>query len=139
MLNVARLCQIGWIAKMVKTTKKLGSSADSKAPGLAPAGAARDVEGALKILEGKDKTRIIFHLLAEPVLQLAQLERVIPAASQKLLIQQLRELERDGLVRRAGDSEVPAAVEYALTGAGRALRPALLQLREWAALRRVEI
>ena len=124
---------------MVKTNKKLGSSPDSKAPGRAPAGAARDVEGVLKILEGKDKTRIIFHLLAEPVLQLGDLERVIPAASQKLLIQQLRELERDGLVRRAGESEVPAMVEYALTGAGRALRPALLQLREWSALRRVEM
>ena len=70
---------------------------------------------ALKVLEGRWKMIIIFHLFARPVLRFSELERAIPAVSQKMLIQQLRELERDGIVRRTVHPQVPPKVEYSLT------------------------
>ncbi|MET0274524.1 MAG: helix-turn-helix domain-containing protein [Phenylobacterium sp.] len=97
--------------------------------------AAHGVEDALKILEGRWKMRILFHLFARPVLRFSELERAIPAVSQKMLIQQLRELERDGLVARRVYPQVPPKVEYALTEVGQELCPALDALLEWAAIR----
>ncbi|MFL9824141.1 winged helix-turn-helix transcriptional regulator, partial [Rhodoplanes sp. SY1] len=63
------------------------------------------------------------------------LERAIPAVSQKMLAQQLRQMERDGLVRRTVHPQVPPKVEYGLTDWGQALCPALDALLTWAALR----
>ena len=87
------------------------------------------------MLEGRWKLVIIFHLFVQPVLRFSELERAIPAVSQKMLIQQLRELERDGIVRRTVHPQVPPKVEYALTQFGSALCPALDALLKWAALR----
>ena len=56
--------------------------------------------------------------------------------SQKMLIQQLRGLERDGIVERTIHPQVPPKVEYKLTTAGKALRPALRALLAWATLRK---
>jgi DNA-binding HxlR family transcriptional regulator len=98
--------------------------------------AADGVEETLKILEGRWKMLILFHLFAQPVLRFSQLERAIPKISQKMLIQQLRELERDGMVTRTVYPQVPPKVEYALTPIGRELCPALDALLEWGALRR---
>jgi len=97
--------------------------------------AASGSEGALRILEGRWKLVIIFHLFARGTLRFSDLERAIPAVSQKMLIQQLRELERDGVVRRTAYPQVPPKVEYDLTAWGKALCPALDALLEWAALR----
>jgi DNA-binding HxlR family transcriptional regulator len=58
------------------------------------------------------------------------------AISQKMLIQQLRELERDGIVLRTIYPQIPPRVEYQLTKVGIALRPALRALLAWAALRK---
>ncbi len=101
----------------------------------AAADAAQDTEKALKMLEGRWKLVIIFHLFVRPVLRFSELERAIPAISQKMLIQQLRELERDGIVRRTVHPQVPPKVEYALTKFGQALCPALDALLKWASLR----
>ena len=87
------------------------------------------------MLEGRWKMVIIFHLFACEVLRFSELEKAIPAVSQKMLIQQLRELERDGIVTRTVHPQVPPKVEYALTKWGQAMCPALDQLLEWAALR----
>ena len=65
----------------------------------------------------------------------SELERAIPKASQKMLIQQLREMEADGLVRRIVHHQVPPKVEYGLTGWGQALCPALDALLFWAGQR----
>lgn len=96
----------------------------------------RGTEEALKILEGRWKMMILFNLFARPVLRFSELERAIPAVSQKMLSQQLRELERDGIVRRTVHPQVPPRVEYALTDLGRALCPALDALLQWTKLRR---
>lgn len=103
---------------------------------LAPGGAAALVEGALRLVGGRWKLGILFRLYARPVRRFSDLERALPGVSQKMLTQQLRELERDGLVARTVHPEVPPRVEYQLTAVGEALRPALLELRLWAALRR---
>jgi DNA-binding HxlR family transcriptional regulator len=68
-------------------------------------------------------------------LRFSELERAIPSISQKMLIQQLRQLERDGVVRRIVHHQVPPKVEYALTDWGQALCPALDEMLKWAASR----
>lgn len=90
---------------------------------------------ALRVLEGRWKTLIIYHLFSAPVMRNSELRRAIPEVSQKMLIQQLRDLERDGVVSRTVYPEVPPKVEYRLTDQGRALQPALQALQDWAAQR----
>ena len=97
--------------------------------------AASGVEGAFRMLEGRWKMLIIFHLFARGTLRFSELERVIPAASQKMLIQQLRDLERDGIISRKVYPQVPPKVEYDLTNWGKEMCPALDSLLEWAAQR----
>jgi DNA-binding HxlR family transcriptional regulator len=93
------------------------------------------VEQAFKVLEGRWKLLILFHLFGGRILRFSELERAIPAISQKMLIQQLRQMESDGIVRRIVHPQVPPKVEYALTDWGQALCPALDALLKWAALR----
>jgi DNA-binding HxlR family transcriptional regulator len=100
-----------------------------------PAEGASATEDALRMLEGRWKLVIIFQLFVHPTLRFSALERAITGVSQKMLIQQLRELERDGIVRRTVYPEVPPKVEYSLTSFGKALCPALDALLKWAALR----
>src|SRR3981189_3453317 len=104
---------------------------------LTPTSAAQGVENALKILEGRWKLIILFHLFGGKVLRFSDLQRAIPAISQKMLIQQLRQMEKDGIVRRVVHHQVPPKVEYGLTDWGQALCPALDALLEWAAARDV--
>lgn len=97
--------------------------------------AAQGVERALKLLEGRWKLVILFHLFGGNIMRFSDLERAIPAVSQKMLIQQLRQMESDGIVRRIVYHQVPPKVEYCLTEWGQALCPALDALLSWAALR----
>jgi DNA-binding HxlR family transcriptional regulator len=93
------------------------------------------VERAFKVLEGRWKLLILFHLFGGKVLRFSELERAMPAISQKMLIQQLRQMENDGMVRPIVHHQVPPKVEYGLTDWGQALCPALDALLKWAALR----
>ena len=122
---------------MARTHRKVGYKPKSKVyrGPTAAADAARDTENALRMLEGRWKLVILFHLFVQPVMRFSELERAIPAVSQKMLIQQLRDLEKDGIVRRTVHPQVPPKVEYALTSFGQALCPALDALLKWAELR----
>src|SRR5882724_6428850 len=120
---------------MTRTHKKVRYPPKSKRPHYTPSSAAKGVEEALKILEGRWKLIILFHLFGGKVLRFSELERAIPAVSQKMLIQQLRQMEGDGVVRRIVHPQVPPKVEYCLTKWGQALCPALDALLKWAALR----
>jgi len=102
------------------------------APVDAERAAADRVEDALKFLEGRWKLVILFRLFGGKVLRFSDLERSIPAISQKMLIQQLRQMEADGIVRRIVHHQVPPKVEYGLTDWGQALCPALDALLKWA-------
>lgn len=97
-----------------------------------PVSGARGVENVLRVLEGRWKLLILFQLFGGKILRFSELERSMPGISQKMLIQQLRQLERDGVVARIVHHEVPPRVEYRLTDWGQALCPALDALLIWA-------
>ena len=120
---------------MTRTHKKVRYSPERKDRGHTPVSAAEGVEEVLRVLEGRWKLIILFHLFDGSVLRFSELERAIPSVSQKMLIQQLRQLERDGVVRRIVHHQVPPKVEYALTDWGQALCPALDEMLKWAASR----
>jgi DNA-binding HxlR family transcriptional regulator len=123
---------------MTRTHEEVRHAPESKGDGVhTPMSAARGVEDALKILEGRWKLLILFHLFGGKVLRFSELERAIPAISQKMLTQQLRQMEAHGIVRRTIHHEVPPKVEYALTDWGQALCPTLDSLLKWMALRSV--
>ena len=84
----------------------------------------------LDVIGGKWKGVILWHLL-QKTLRFSQLQRRITDVTQKMLTQQLRELERDGLVHRQVYAEVPPRVEYSLTEKGESLREMLVFMREW--------
>lgn len=122
---------------MTRTHEKVSYAPPSKEGGYTPATAASGVERAFTLLEGRWKLVILFHLFGGKVLRFSDLERAIPAISQKMLIQQLRQMESDGIVRRLVHPQVPPKVEYSLTDWGQALCPALDALLKWAATRDV--
>lgn len=119
---------------MTRTHEKVGYLPEGKVE-LTPTTAAAGVEQALKILEGRWKLVILFQLFGGALMRFSDLERAIPAISQKMLIQQLRQMENDGVVRRIVHHQVPPKVEYGLTDWGQALCPALDALLTWAAQR----
>ena len=117
---------------MARTHKKVRYSPKSKGEEYTPVTVAQDVEETFKVLEGRWKLLILFHLFGGKILRFSELERAIPAISQKMLIQQLRQLERDGIVARIVHAQVPPKVEYHLTNWGQSLCPALDKLLMWA-------
>jgi DNA-binding HxlR family transcriptional regulator len=118
---------------MTRTHEKVRYTPESKPHGYTRETAAGGVTNALKLLEGRWKLTILFHLFGGHILRFSELERAIPGVSQKMLIQQLRRMEKDGIVCRTVYRQVPPKVEYALTEWGQALCPALDALLTWAA------
>src|ERR1700732_2564644 len=110
----------------------MGYQQKSSYPGITPEIAASGGDVALKGLEGRWKLIILFYLLRDGTLRLSELERAIPGITQKMLIQQLRSLERDGVVSRLVHAVIPPKVEYSLTPRGQDLCPALDELLYWA-------
>ena len=127
--------------KIVRYSLKSKDTQFSQASGPGKTCAPEAAEEMFRILQGRWKLAILFHLFGGVdkkcrVMRFSELERAIPAISQKMLIQQLRELERDGIVLRTIYPQIPPRVEYQLTNDGEALRPALRALLAWAALRK---
>ncbi|MEM6717989.1 MAG: helix-turn-helix domain-containing protein [Bacteroidota bacterium] len=85
---------------------------------------------AMNIIGGKWKP-IIIYLLANGSLRFGKLLIFIPNISKKVLTEQLRELEEDGVIIRERFAETPPRVEYSLSETGKALLPILRQLSEW--------
>ena len=97
-----------------------------------PASAAAGIEEAIRKLDGRWKLVILFHLFGGKTLRFSDLERAIPGISQKMLTQQLRQLEQDHIVTRIVYPTVPPKVEYHLTEWGQSVCPALDRLLTWA-------
>ena len=88
------------------------------------------VTAALSVIGGKWKVIILWHL-RDGVKRFGELQRLVRGISQKMLTQELRDLEESGLVRRKVYPVVPPKVEYSLTETGWSLQPVLEQLSRW--------
>lgn len=88
------------------------------------------VETTLKIIGGKWKP-LILYLLREKSLRYSVLQKNIEGITQKMLTQQLRQLEEDGLLTRQVFPVIPPHVEYSLTKKGLSLLPLLKSMSEW--------
>src|SRR3954471_16884492 len=84
----------------------------------------------LRVLGGKWKIVILWHLI-DKTRRFSEIEHLITGITHKMLTQQLRELEADGLIQRKVYAEVPPRVEYSLTAYGRTLIPVLNAMAQW--------
>ncbi len=88
------------------------------------------VQTTLDVIGGKWKPLILW-LLSENTMRFSELKKSIPGITQKMLTQQLRYMERDGLISRTIYPEIPPRVEYAVTDHGKTLGPVLEAMRKW--------
>ena len=94
------------------------------------------IDAAMDVVSGKWKSLILWELDQHGVRRFAELRRGLPGVSEKMLVQHLREMEEDGLVRREVYREVPPRVEYSLTADGVSLNEALRPLGDWGTARK---
>jgi DNA-binding HxlR family transcriptional regulator len=92
--------------------------------------AACPAEVTLAVIGGRWKVLILYHL-HDGVKRFSELQRALPGVTQKMLTQQLREMERDGIVSRTVYPQVPPRVEYALTPLGQTLKPVVRAMCQW--------
>lgn len=90
-----------------------------------------EVETTLKVIGGRWKVLIIRELLSG-IKRFGELQRSLPGITQKMLTQQLRELEEDGIIHREVYAQIPPKVEYSLTPLGISLQPILYAMHQWA-------
>ncbi|MDS0524288.1 helix-turn-helix transcriptional regulator [Clostridium sp. SHJSY1] len=90
-----------------------------------------EIEVTLEVLSGKWKALIIWNLNIHKVIRYNEFKRLIPGITQKMLSQQLKDLERNGLVKRTVYHEVPPMVEYSLTKMAEDLIPILDAMDKW--------
>ena len=88
------------------------------------------VEAALRVLGGKWKVLILWHLVGQ-TRRYGALRRLMPDITEKMLIRQLRELEQDGIISRTNYQSIPPRVEYTVTDYGQSLYPILGALCQW--------
>lgn len=88
------------------------------------------VEAAISLIDGKWKAVILYHLLDGPI-RFNALRRMAGDITQRMLTNQLRELEADGLIHREVFAQVPPRVDYSLSDRGRTLSPIILALKDW--------
>ena len=87
-------------------------------------------ERTLRIIGGRWKVYVLYYLFEAPR-RLSELRRLVPTASQKVLIDALRELEEYGIVKRKVFAETSPRVEYSLTRLGKTLEPIVHSLCDW--------
>lgn len=88
------------------------------------------VSATIRLIGGKYKALLLWHLTGQ-TLRFNQLHRLVPEATPKMLTQQLRELEEDGLISRTVYPVVPPRVDYSLTALGESLFPILEAMYRW--------
>lgn len=89
------------------------------------------LDATLRVIAGKWKPLILYFVAQDGPTRYGALRRAIRDVSDKMLIQQLKELEADGLVKRTDYKEVPPRVDYSLTPLGHSLAQALVPLCAW--------
>ncbi|MEM9831723.1 MAG: helix-turn-helix domain-containing protein [Bacteroidota bacterium] len=85
----------------------------------------------LAVIGGKWKPAILWELHQYQLRRFGELKRSMPDITQKMLTQQLRELETDGIIHRKVYAEVPPRVEYSITEYGQTLIPILHEMAQW--------
>lgn len=90
------------------------------------------ISGSINIFGGKWKPEILYFLNQDSK-RFNELRKLIPAVTQRMLTQQLRELERDGIVTRRQYLEIPPKVVYSLSRLGKSLIPIFNELETWSA------
>ena len=95
------------------------------------------VQKAIRILGGRWKPVILFFLKDETY-RFGELQRKIPNVSQKMLTQQLRELENNGVIHREVYKQVPPKVEYSITDYGKTAIPILKKISDWGQIHQNE-
>ncbi len=88
------------------------------------------LEATMDIIGGKYKGVIIGHLI-DKTLRYSELQKLISYSTPKMLIQQLKELEAEGIIKRKLYPVVPPKTEYSLTKRGKTLIPAIIELNKW--------
>ncbi|WP_027133034.1 winged helix-turn-helix transcriptional regulator [Geminicoccus roseus] len=88
------------------------------------------VEAAIGLIDGKWKSIILWHLLSG-TLRFNQIRQHVENCTPRMLTNQLREMEADGLITRKVYAQVPPKVEYSLSDLGRTMEPILRALKEW--------
>ncbi|TPE44589.1 winged helix-turn-helix transcriptional regulator [Amaricoccus solimangrovi] len=88
------------------------------------------VEAAIGLIDGKWKSIILWHLLSG-TLRFNEIRRQVENCTPRMLTNQLREMEADGLITRKVYAQVPPKVEYALSDLGRTMEPILRALKDW--------
>jgi DNA-binding HxlR family transcriptional regulator len=96
------------------------------------------VERAIKVISGRWKAVVLWHLFGGPK-RLSELKRLVPSVSQKVLIQQLREMEEHAIVHREVFRQVPPRVDYSATPLGLSLEPVITALCDWGRQHAVEL
>ncbi|NMG06685.1 helix-turn-helix domain-containing protein [Brasilonema sp. UFV-L1] len=89
-----------------------------------------EVETTLKVIGGRWKVLIIRELM-DGIKRFGELQRALDGITQKMLTQQLREMEDDGIIHRKVYPQIPPKVEYSLTPLGESLQPILYAMHEW--------
>ena len=84
-----------------------------------------------KLIGGKWKPIILSYLASKGILRYGVLKRSIPTISDKMLSEQLKELEADGLIHRKQYKQVPPKVEYSITDKGETVVPLLKKMNQW--------
>jgi DNA-binding HxlR family transcriptional regulator len=90
------------------------------------------VDATMSLIEGKWKSTVLCKLIIKGDMRFSELLSEMPTVSPKVLTNQLRELERDGLISRTVYAEVPVRVVYGITERGMSLGPILTELARWA-------
>ena len=90
------------------------------------------MEVTLNVLSGKWKPAILSALLREPQ-RPRDFELGLPLASKRVLLQQLKQLEADGIIAKRMIEDTPVGMEYSLTSLGRSLEPVVAALNQWGA------
>jgi DNA-binding HxlR family transcriptional regulator len=92
-----------------------------------------EIDKALEILIGKWKPTILFHLMTEGTKRFGELRALMPEITQKMLTNQLRELEEQDIIQRVVYAQVPPKVEYSITEYGKSIQPVMGIMNEWGA------
>lgn len=95
------------------------------------------VEATLMIIGGKWKGVILYHLFHNEILRFGELKKMVEGVTQRMLTNQLRELENDDIIIRKVYAQVPPKVEYSLTKKGETLRPIIKALEIWGVKNRL--